>query len=284
MSDNQELLTMPCGHCMSCQQFEKGLYPDFYQIEREVNSKTGEKRQAITISQIRELQKKLNKRSFANSYKVAIIKEAESLNKEAANALLKTLEEPSPKTILILTTTTQELILETIQSRCQKLNFFSVTKHEIYRYLTDHGLSDYQAKEVASLAQGRPTVALKFLTNKDLVNEMQAQTEWWVNLLNSSNIQKLKVVEKMLKEKISVEALLKELNTFSVIIRDVLLIRSGQLDLVTFRNSIASWQNLLSKKVDAEIVQIMKNIESAKIQIKQNVSARLVLENLFLNI
>lgn len=284
LSGENELSVLPCGVCESCLQFDKGIYHDFYQIEREVNQKTGERRQAITINQIRELQNKLNKRSFSNSYKVAIIKEAEALNKEAANALLKTLEEPSPKTILILITTTRELILETIQSRCQSLKFSSVTKKEIREYLVRQGMSRTQADEIACLSQGRPTVALNALKNKDLMPGFQAQVEWWIQLLGSNNVQKLKLAEKLLQSKLSVENLLKELSTFSMVLRDILLARAGQLDLITFRSLSLKGQSVLPQLVDSAVVTLLKNIEHAKVQLKQNINIRLVLENLFLNI
>ena len=93
---------VPCGACQCCQQLSNKIHPDVYWLKREINEKTGELRKNISIEQIRELQNKLSLHSFLNSYKVAVINEAEALSQEAANSILKTLEEPTAKTVLII--------------------------------------------------------------------------------------------------------------------------------------------------------------------------------------
>ena len=91
-----------------------------------MNEKTNSRKSVISVSQIRELQEKINKRAFLNSYKIVIIPEAECLNQESGNALLKTLEEPTAKTVIILIATSKENVLPTIISRCQKFKFLPV--------------------------------------------------------------------------------------------------------------------------------------------------------------
>jgi len=284
LSEKVDLAKLPCGVCSECQQFDRGIHSEFYLVEREINSKTGEKRGNITISQIRELQSKLNKRSFSNSYKVVILKEAETLNKEAANALLKTLEEPTPRTILILLTVAKEMILETIQSRCQVVQFLPVTRNEIYQYALTRGTNRNVAEEIASLSQGRPTIALGALERIDVIQEQIIKGAEWLNLCKSDNQTKLKQAEKMVQTKMSVDGLIKELTNFSIILRDILLTRANQLDLVTFKSLITELQTALANRVDEDLAGALKRVEQAKIQLKQNISARLVLENLFLNI
>ncbi|KKR07910.1 MAG: polymerase III, delta prime subunit protein [Parcubacteria group bacterium GW2011_GWC2_39_14] len=284
LTDSASLSKLPCGTCESCQQFDRGIYPEFYLVEREINEKTEELRQNITINQVRELQNKLNKRSFSDSYKVAIIRGAETLTKEASNALLKTLEEPTPKTILILLTTAREIILETIQSRSQNLQFLPVTRKEIEAYLISKGLARSQADEIASLAQGRPTIALKYLENQDIVKEQLVESEKWLELLAQNNQGKLKAAEKIVQGKPSIDSLIKGLTSFSIVLRDLLLVQAGQLDLITFRELIPVMQQSVKEKMDLDLTKLLQRIEQAKVQLKQNVNARLILENLFLNI
>ncbi|KKQ80022.1 MAG: polymerase III, delta prime subunit protein [Parcubacteria group bacterium GW2011_GWC2_38_7] len=284
LTDSVAPAKLPCGVCENCLQFDRGIYPEFYIIDRELNEKTGEKRQNVTINQIRELQEKLNKRAFSNSYKVAIIRGAETLTKEASNALLKTLEEPNPNTILILLTTSKEMILKTIQSRSQNLQFLPVTKNEIHQYLISKGLSVTDADEVASLSQGRPTIALKYLENKEIVKDQIDEGGAWLDLLSQDNHSKLKLAEKISKEKLSQDAIVKKLTMLSTVIRDLLLARANQQDLITFKSLTPVMQVCAKEKGDQDLTKFLQNIEQAKIQLAQNVNVRLVLENLFLNI
>ena len=106
----------PCQSCLSCQLIEKRKHPDLILVAPE----TGE----IQISQIRVLQEKLNLCSQLALFKSAIIEKAEFLNPQAQNCLLKTLEEPKGKVILILLTSQPYVLFETIRSRCQILRFY----------------------------------------------------------------------------------------------------------------------------------------------------------------
>ena len=90
---NNKNKKIPCQKCNACQQIEKGIHPDIYKVNKESDKKN------ISIEQVRNLQHKLSMRSFLTSYKVAIIDQAESISLEAANSLLKTIEEPTSKTI-----------------------------------------------------------------------------------------------------------------------------------------------------------------------------------------
>jgi len=106
-----------CGHCLVCQKIDHGTHPDIHWIRPE--SKT----RIITIDQMRELMKEIQLKPTEADYKVAVIVAADRLRHEAANAFLKTLEEPPTRSILILLTTEPQRILETILSRCLRLNF-----------------------------------------------------------------------------------------------------------------------------------------------------------------
>lgn len=107
-----------CGDCRSCQLIQAESHPDIYHLQPE------EKGKAIRIDQIRELIVQLNQTAQQNSYKIAIISPADSLNQAAANALLKTLEEPSANTIIFLISEQISLLPATIRSRCQIIKFF----------------------------------------------------------------------------------------------------------------------------------------------------------------
>ncbi len=106
-----------CDKCPSCRKTDKAGHPDVFIIKPE-----GDGGQ-ITVSAIRQLEESLSYKPFEGKWKVAIIDNADRLNPSAANAFLQTLEEPTPQSILILITSRPDIMLATIRSRCQRINF-----------------------------------------------------------------------------------------------------------------------------------------------------------------
>ncbi len=112
-----------CDACDSCRRIEELNHPDISWVRPESKSRI------ITIDQMRDLMQTVNLKATAAEYKVGIIVAADRLNIQAANAFLKTLEEPPPKSTLILLTTESSRLLETIISRCLRLNFAGEAAH-----------------------------------------------------------------------------------------------------------------------------------------------------------
>ena len=106
-----------CDQCLACQKIQRDNHADVHWVRPESRSRV------ITIDQMRELMQQINLKPNEAEYKVAVIVGADRLNVQAANAFLKTLEEPPAKSILVLLTTDAERLLETILSRCLRLNF-----------------------------------------------------------------------------------------------------------------------------------------------------------------
>src|SRR5882724_11935377 len=106
-----------CDHCSSCRRISDSLHPDVHWVRPE------SKLRIITIDQMRVLMKEVHLKPTEAQFKVAIIVGADRLNVQAANAFLKTLEEPPPRSMLVLLATEPERVLETILSRCLQLNF-----------------------------------------------------------------------------------------------------------------------------------------------------------------
>jgi DNA polymerase III subunit delta' len=107
----------PCGQCTHCRRVAQGEHPDFVTVGPDEKSKLGQ----IVVEQVRELAQQLSLSSYEGRGTVLVIQPAEALNRNAANALLKTLEEPRPDAHLILITSAPSLLPATIRSRCQKL-------------------------------------------------------------------------------------------------------------------------------------------------------------------
>lgn len=145
--------TRPCGRCRACRWLAAGTHPDAFDLQPEEDKKW------IAIEQVRELVEKLTLTSFARNGKVAVISPASSLTLNAANSLLKTLEEPTPGSILMLITSRPARLPATIRSRCQRLRFTVPPPSEASAWLTaQHDEADWP--RLLELGGGAPLAAL----------------------------------------------------------------------------------------------------------------------------
>jgi DNA polymerase-3 subunit delta' len=158
--------TVALAFARNLQGQPEGFNSDLHILEPEAGKKS------ISIEATREFIKTLNLSSFLNSYKIGIIKEAELLSEEAKSALLKTLEEPKDKVVIILLVSDESRLPATILSRSQLVYFYPVPAALIYDYLIDnYGANRSLAKDLANLALGRPLLALKLLEHPEEYKE-----------------------------------------------------------------------------------------------------------------
>jgi len=139
----------------------------------------------IKISQIRDLIWKLSLKPYSAFLKVAIINEAHLMNKDSQNCFLKTLEEPKDNTLLILITEYPETLLPTILSRCQIIKFYPVPQKEIEDYLKKEETKEEKIKEILKISQGRPGVAIDFLSNSEKLDDWQKSLKVLKEILKS---------------------------------------------------------------------------------------------------
>lgn len=140
----------PCGACPSCVQVGGGTHPDVLRAGRP------EDRLELPIRVIRELCLDLGLKPMRGGRKVAIVTDADSMNEEAANAFLKTLEEPPEGSVLILIGTSAEAQLDTILSRCRVLRFEPLSEGDLAAVLREQGIVDdpAEADRLAQLGEG----------------------------------------------------------------------------------------------------------------------------------
>ena len=143
------------------------LHPDYHTLGVLTDEKTGKDKKNISVKQVRELTGRISMTSMTGSWKIVWIENAERLSKGAANALLKTLEEPKGKTLFILKATEVDQLPATIVSRCQTLRFSQVAQTDIADGLVRTGLAPSDAKEAAARSMGRPGLALRFLKDTE---------------------------------------------------------------------------------------------------------------------
>jgi DNA polymerase-3 subunit delta' len=143
-----------CGECSSCHKLKSGNHPDFLVIEPE--------KDAIKIDQVREMSRAITYPPYESAYRVVVLRDVHAMQAAAANSLLKTLEEPPPGNILILTAETSREVLPTILSRCQIIPFLPLADAETFallrRLLPD--IDEETARLLARFSDGSPGRAL----------------------------------------------------------------------------------------------------------------------------
>ncbi len=258
------------GENVPIHQITEHLYPDLFWIDRSEGKKN------ISIDQIRELKEKLSSGSFNNSYKVAIINEAENLNQAAANSFLKILEEPPQKSVIILLVNDLKSIPATIVSRSQLIRFNQAKREDIENYLVgDLKIKKEQAAQIASISFGRPGIAVKLANDKLFLNGYDNNAGIFLEVLSGGLVERLNFVANL------------DLNdapfpAWKSIIRDIIM---ASLDLPVVNQSHSQKIKLLAKKFSpARLIFFLEELRQAQIYLNYSANKRIVLDNLFVSL
>jgi len=281
-NQQKKFKNVPCYQCSACDQLQKRIHPDVYFIDKNKDKKN------ISIEQIRELEHKLSMRSFLTAYKIAVINDADEMTIDAANSLLKTLEEPTPKTIIILLATKINLIPLTIISRCQIIKFNLVSKKKIFDHLIIINNNKKEAQDLASLSQGRPGLAITYVQDKSLIEEYEDKIKTLLEIIGSNIKQKFNKIDKIIPKNNTFseinESLISTMDIWSLLFRDLLLIKSQNTNNITnffIKNKLI----LLAKRYKThQLNNLLFNLEETKKLLSQNINPKILLENLVLNL
>ncbi len=172
----------PCGKCRACRLLATtARHPDLYVVESEHAGAD------LKIEQIRELQRQLSVSPLEGRWKVAILNRFEEATASAANALLKTLEEPPAYVVILVLAAEAELLLPTVVSRCQQINLRPLPVSVIQQALVERGLAESeQAGLLAHLSGGRPGWAIRAARDRTLLNQREQRLEELYRLLGAS--------------------------------------------------------------------------------------------------
>lgn len=238
----------PCKTCKSCLEFQGESHPDFLQIEPE-DGKT------IKIEQIRYLQEKIAEKPVTSEKKVYIIQECDKMTKEAANALLKTLEEPPSYAVLILMTANESKLLVTIKSRCTKIAFQSLSEEEIKTYLKSQNNEQNMTSHMIKQCQGSIGRLIKLREEQEAYTQVE-------NVMNS--IKKEDITQLWKKAEVLYQA------------------KEKIMDLLDYMNVIFSEK--LREEQDMRYTKAVAIIEETKKRITANANYDMSIDNLLLKI
>ena len=264
----------PCGVCNSCKMIEGGIHPDITVYD---------KKTSLKIKSIRKLKHSLSLGTSISSYKVCLLNNVEKLTIEATNALLKILEEPSGKTVFILTTSNHEKLLPTIVSRCTLLNFSNPSASEINNYFSTEYKDDVKnelLKKIIFNSGNRPGIIFYYLKNKEKFEEINNLENNLEKILSNSDdyYQKLnQAAELVKKEKLELK---KIFEVWKLYFRNMLFYKLNFLKKKekTFSETILEKYSL--KNISENICKINKAI----LLLSKNVNKKLLVENLIISL
>ena len=270
----------PCGVCRSCKLIADDKHPDVRVVLPEVSDRGA---QSIKIEQIRRLQQDLSLSAYEARYKVALLKRFDTANLNAANAFLKTLEEPPSNVILLLTAMDSDTILPTINSRCRSVKLRPVQPALIEEILmTRHHVGPEEANLLAHLADGRLGWAIRAHSDPSLLQARRAQLDALHQTLPGSLVARFALAESLAKKTENLPPLLQ---TWLSWWRDLALLAYGRKaahQRITNVDEMELLHELTAQWPRNGVLSALAQTEAALRQLKQNANARLVMENVML--
>jgi DNA polymerase-3 subunit delta' len=263
-----------CGTCPACRKIDHNNHPDLHLLEPDGTT--------IKIEQVRHIQKELSFRPLEAPKKICLIDGADRMNQAAANALLKTLEEPSGEALLILLSARPESVLGTIRSRCQRLPFARLPQETLKGVLIEQlGVEEIQGHILAALSEG----SFKKALGKDRTLYLERRQELLKALTALSPGSVLPIfdlAQSLAEEK---ERLPDILDIFQAFYRDLLLYQHGrpENDLVNI-DLIEKIRRLAAKESAAALLHKLESIAASRRQLDRNVNRQLAMEVLLMHL
>ena len=267
-----------CGHCKACQALAASTHPDFFQIQPESETKAAP---AIRIEAVRKLQEEIARIPLLSERRVVIMQEADKMNEAAANCLLKTIEEPSGQIVFILLTSRPSALLDTIISRCMRVEFGILQPDELVKILYQQGIEEPLAGKLASIADGSVSKALA-MQDEELLN-LQTQAFDLASAAGTLGVEQLLQLAKEMSGH-SRERLIQWLGFLAMIYRDLLMLYSGSGLPLYNQSDIDRLSSLLNKYHQQELLQLLQLVQDYQKRLGSNVNTQLCLEGFLIRI
>lgn len=269
----------PCDQCRSCKQAMSGNHPDIIHVVHE-------KPNVISVDNIRQqVNGDIAIKPYSGNYKIYVIDEAEKMNVQAQNALLKTLEEPPAYAVILLLSTKAEAMLPTILSRCVVLNTKPVPEDLIKRFLMQRiQIPDYKASISASFARGNVGRAVELASNEVFDRMKSSVLEILKNISDMEINQIASEVKKITEEKFDTNDYL---DLCFIWYRDVLLYKAcsthGDHKHIIFKEELSDIARAARRYSYDSLEQIIHSIDRARNRLSANVNFDLTMELMFLD-
>ena len=278
----------PCNNCLPCKKINAGMHPDIIQVS------LSEKKKMISISQIREIGLILSAKPNEAKKRMVLIKDADKMNAQAQNALLKILEEPPGNTFFILTATQIPPLLSTIISRCRQFRFFPPSCHETQETLVhQYGIDPKKAYITSRTAGADLTKALMFLNldadGKEITGkDWQKQRTWIIQeIIGLVTAQNVATGHRglMLSQKLSMDpdTVLEAMTIIKMVLRDLCVFKYSPEKIVNL-DFFDTFKDISQMHVYNTFLGWVKDLHETERRLASNSSIRLTLDRFFLKL
>jgi DNA polymerase-3 subunit delta' len=265
----------PCGECVQCRKFESGNHPDVIQIEPDGN--------AIKIAQVRELQKAFSFKTMESARKVYIIHQADRMTVEAANSLLKFLEEPTTPVLAILLAESRSKLLPTIISRCQLVPFARRPVDVVQEQLQGEGIPQSRARFLAYLKQS-VGAAREFASEEKFADILTTMVQLSEELATRRGNPLITIQDKVIKpgwQSSDIEGLLDCLAWWY---RDLMHVSLGLDSTVAADAQLERYRSQAATYRSEQLVEMIDIILTTKKRLQGNANVQLTLEHMILQL
>jgi DNA polymerase-3 subunit delta' len=262
----------PCGNCRNCRLVQADRHPDVSLIAPDNDR--------IKISAIREMQHSVALSPVEGPYRICIIRQIDRATTSAANALLKTLEEPPPKVVLVLTADRLDIVPPTVISRCQVLLLRALSREQIMDALQARGVDREKARRVSRLALGKMGWAVTACQDQQVLAQRAQILDETLGMVRESYAGRFAWAEKLSKRPEQVSLVLDVLSSWW---RDVLLLAAGSstpIVNVDREDRLHEWAQRFTVE---ETQQVLRSITDTAWRLEHNANLRLALEVLTLD-
>lgn len=267
-----------CGRCPACLALKAGTHPDYFLLQPESSGKAAK---SIKIEAVRELQAGIARVPLLSRCRAVIIQEAEKMNEAAANCLLKTIEEPEGQAVFILLTSAPAALLDTIISRCMRVEFGILQIDELQEVLCRQGLDRQEAQRLAAVADGSAARAMA-------LREPEVQELHQKAFQLAERAGRLPVEERLQLAKdmsgYSREQLIQWLGFLAMLYRDLLVLYSGGGLPLYNQPDVQKLSALLARYPQHRLLALLRLVQEYQKRLRSNVNLQLCLEGFLIKL
>ncbi len=266
-----------CGTCRSCQQIEARTHPDFLVIEPDCEQATPQ----IKIEQVREIEQQIMYRPLIGERKICLIDEADRMTIGAANALLKTLEEPPDHSLFLLITSRPAALPATVRSRCQSLRFATPARTQVEAALIlKREIPPADARLLAIISEGRIGEAL---TTE--AKDTRARQQEILDLVRPQSLQSITAILSAAEAMAKADRAPEILSWLARWIRDLILLQVGaDHDQLLYVEDIGTLETYVRQARTDSLLDLLQDIEKTEQQATRHLNLHMALENILLRL
>jgi DNA polymerase-3 subunit delta' len=236
----------------------------------------------IKIDAVRAVRRSLALSPYESKFQIALFINFDLATEQAANAILKTLEEPSDRVLLLITADSAESLPSTIASRCEVIRLRTLQHDQLSQDLLSFDAGDKNKTELAArMSGGRPGLAINLINNEEEMHQRQEWVDDLINLIGADHVARFAYADEAAKDR---ESLNERLEIWLSFWRDLLLSKHNQAAEISYlgqQSNVAPLKEKLKKKEMTDFLEILQN---SLLALQGNVNTRLTMESLLLSL